>query len=425
MKKQDSKIYEAQRCVITLEAVDWSELIDARHPARRIVRVLDGFDLTELYEKITSEKSCKGRPAIDPKIMLSVLVYAAMIGITSSRSIAAHCKWEPGFRWILGYDLSVGYVTISNFRKEAGTCLDNMLTQVITAMVASGVVDLGEVILDGTKIKANAGRGSFHTTQELQDLHKEISDKLEKMSVEPKTNQKAKLKDQQSRVEKALEQIPDIQQALNESAKKRKKGTKRAIVKEARASSTDASARQMHFADGSKAPGYNCQFMTSPKSGVIVDVKTTQRRNDSNMITPMLDSFKSRYGRFPERLLGDVGYTVAGDIVTALERRVDVYCPQKKASKGSKNESQRRLEIRRSKEPEALQEWRARMDTAEAKVIRRRRSQTEKVHGWIKSKLPHCQLKLRGVEKVQIEVLLFAIGYNLKRYFNMSPAFAI
>jgi len=419
MKKQQAKIYEARRNVTTLETVDWSGLIDTQHPARRIVRVLDQFDLTELYGRITSEKSCQGRPAIDPKIMLAILVYGAMIGITSSRAIAAHCKWESGFRWILGYDLSVEHVAISTFRKEAGKCLDNILTQVITAMVAAGVVDLEEVILDGTKIKANAGRGSFHTEEELEELKKEISDKLDKMTVEEqKTNHKARLEDQQKRIQKALDQIPDIQKALNESAKKRKKGTK---AKEAKASKTDPDARKMSFADGGMGPGYNAQVMTTSKSGVIVDIKVTQRRNDSGMLTPLLDSFESRYGSIPGRILGDTSYCAKDDVKKVLERGVGVYCPQTKARKESKEKSKKEFERRRLKEPEILREWRLRMDTDEAKEIRGRRMQTEKVHGWIKSKMPHSQVKLRGQAGAQIEMLLYALGYNLMRFFNMVP----
>ena len=80
MQKEQAKLYEAQRNVKILEVVDWSELIDSSHPACRIVRVLEEFDLKDLYTNITSEKSCKGRPAIDPKIMLAILVYAAMKG---------------------------------------------------------------------------------------------------------------------------------------------------------------------------------------------------------------------------------------------------------------------------------------------------------------------------------------------------------
>jgi transposase len=419
MKKEQAKIYEAQRPVINLEVVDWSRLVDEQHPARRIIGVLDKMDLSELYSQIASQKSCKGRPAIDPKIMVAILVYAAMKGMSSSRMIAQHCKWEPGFRWILGHNLTVKHVTISTFRQEAGNYLETLLTQVVTTMVAVGIVDLDEVILDGSKIKANAGRGSFHTQQELQALHKEIPDKMEKMGLEEKQKtEKAALKNRQDRIQKALEQIPDIQQTLQEAAKKKKKG---ASVADAKASITDADARQMRFADGARGPGYNPQFMTASKSGVIVDVKVTQRRNDFNMMTPLLESFKTRYGRLPKRILADTGYSAQGDIINVLERGVEVYCPQVKGRKESKEESRRRLEKKRSKEPEKLQVWRGRMETPEAKAIRRSRLQTEKVHGWIKSNMTHSQFKLRGVLGVQIEMVLYSIGYNLRRYFNMVP----
>ena len=423
MKKEKVKIYEARRNMTSLEVVDWSGLIDADHLARRIVRVLDQLDLSTFYAKIVSRDSHQGRPAIDPKIMLAIWIYAYMQGISSSRVVADYCKWEPGFRWILGHGLSIKHVSLSDFRKNLGTNLDDMLTQVVTLMVSAGVVDLDEVILDGTKIKASAGSNSFHTQQELEDLRDEVSKKIKALDSEPhKQKQQLALKKKKERVERGLQQIPEIQQACIEVAKKQKKGTK---PKEAKASSTDPDARKMYFSDGSTNSGYNPQVMTTPKSGVIVDVKATQDRNDSNLMSPMLDSFKSRYGKYPKRFLADSHYPVQKDVVEALENEIDVYCPTRKGRKNSKEESKKRLGRKRLKEPQALQDWRAKMETEEARTIRKRRSQTEKVHGWIKSKMPHSQLKLRGLVGVQTEMLLFSVAYNLKRYFNMTPLKAV
>jgi transposase len=418
MKKAKAKIYEARRNMTSLEVVDWSGLVNAHHLARRIIKVLDQLDLTELYGKIISKTTHQGRPAIDPKIMLAVWIYAYMQGISSSRVVADYCKWEPGFRWILGYDLRVQYVALSDFRKNLGQDLEHMLTRVVTLMVASGVVDLDEVILDGTKVKASAGSRSFRTEKELQDLQDQVSEKIKNLdSEEHKQKQRAALEKKKARIEKGLTQIPEIQKACIETAKKQKKGTE---AKEAKASSTDPDARKMHFSDGSIKPGYNPQIMTTSKSGIIVDVKTTQERNDSNLMSPMLDSFKSRYGRYPKRFLADSHYPVKKDVEEALRSKIDVYCPAPKERKNSKEESKKRLARKRAKESQELKDWRAKMETEEAKVVRKRRGQTEKVHGWMKSKMPFCQLKLRGLIGAQTEILLFAIGYNLKRYFNLA-----
>jgi hypothetical protein len=199
---------------------------------------------------------------------------------------------------------------------------------------------------------------------------------------------------------------------------KQKKGTP---AKEAKASSTDPDARQMRFADGSTGQGYNPQVITTPKSGIIVDVRMTSRRNDSGQLTPMLESLRSRYGHSPKRILGDSHYAVKEDVVKAVKDKVEVYCPTSKGRKNSKEKSKKSLEYKRSKEPQELKDWRAQMETEEAKIVRRRRSQTEKVHGWFKSKMPHSQFKLRGLIGVQTELLLFSIGYNLKRFFKLMP----
>ena len=224
MKKEKAKIYEAQRNMASLEVVDWSGLVDAHHLARRIVTVLDQLDLSELYGKIVSKTTHQGRPAIDPKIMLAVWIYAYMQGISSSRVVADYCKWEPGFRWILGYDLRVQYVALSDFRKNLGQDLEHMLTRVVILMVASGVVDLDEVILDGTKVKASAGSSSFRTKKDLQDLQDQVSEKIKNLDSEAhKQKQRAALEKKKARIEKGLTQIPEIEKACIEAAKKQKK----------------------------------------------------------------------------------------------------------------------------------------------------------------------------------------------------------
>src|SRR4029079_14199226 len=112
MKKERLKIYEARRNMTSLEVVDWFGLIDADHLARRIIHVLDQLDLSELYGKIVSKNTHQGRPAIDPKIILAIWLYAYTQGISSSRVVADYCKWQPGFRWILGHGLSIQYVAL-------------------------------------------------------------------------------------------------------------------------------------------------------------------------------------------------------------------------------------------------------------------------------------------------------------------------
>jgi hypothetical protein len=229
-----------------------------------------------------------------------------------------------------------------------GDDLNNILTQVVSLMVATGVVDLEEVILDGTKIKANAGRSSFHTEKELRALQNEVGEKINNLNSEAnKQRQQAALQKKREFIKKGLAQVPAIQQACIEAAKHQKKGTK--AVKEAKASSTDPDTRKMRFPDGSSGPGYNPQVMTTPKSGIIVDVKVTQERNDSNLLSPMLDSFKSRYGQHPKRVLADTHYGVIKDVEEALENKIDVYCPIRKGRKNSKEASKKELERKRSK----------------------------------------------------------------------------
>jgi transposase len=421
MKKSEAKINEAQRNIISLEVVDWSCLISPDHIAYRLMTVLEHFDLEELYQRIESKKKEQGRPAIDPKILLAILLYASMKGIGSSRQIADQCQWEPGFRWLLGRGLIVKHVTISNFRREIGNYLEKILSQVISTMIAAGVVTLEETILDGTKIKASAGKNSFRSQKDLEALQIEIEEKLKNLKADEQNMiHKAHLESQKERIKRAIALIPEVQKEKEEAAKKEHKKK----VPETKISTTDADARMMRFADGSRNPGYNAQIMTTSKSGVIVAVEATQRQNDSNLMQPMLDKFKEKLGSSPKRILVDSNYVTKEDIKSVLESNIEVYGPNKKGRKGSSEKSQKNLAYKRSKEPEALKAWRAQMETSQAKETRQRRKQTEKVNGWIKMAL-RGQLRLRSLEGVQTELLWASIGYNLKRFFNMTPAQAI
>jgi transposase len=417
MNKSDVKINEAERNIISLEVVDWSRLISPDHVAYRLMNVLEQFDLEDLYLSIKSKKKEQGRAAIDPKILLSILLYASMKGIGSSREIANQCQWEPGFRWLLGRGLIVKHVTISNFRRDVGTYLEKILSQVITTMVCANVVSLEEVILDGTKIKASAGKGSFRSQEELENLRKEVEEKLENLKADEQNKiHKAHLESQKKRIERAVALIPVVQEAKEAAAKQQYKKK----VSETKISTTDSDARMMRFPDGAVNPGYNAQIMTTTKSSVIVAVEATQRQNDSNLMQPMLDKFKERCGSSPKRILVDSNYVTQSDVISVLESDVEVYGPNKKGRKESTEKALKELASKRSKEPETLKVWRSQMETSEAKIIRKCRKQTEKVNGWIKMAL-RSQLRLRTLANVQTEILLVSIGYNLKRFFNMAP----
>jgi transposase len=417
MNFSDLKLLEADRKSMTFELLDWENMIDEDHLAKRIMVLINEFDLSELYKTIQTRKFAQGRSAIDPKILLAIWLYATVKGLTSSREIADQCAWEPGFRWILGCGLTVQYVTLAEFRKNAGKALDSVMTQIVTLLLASGMASSEEVALDGTKIKASAGKGSFRTKEELEELGAEVENKIANLKNIPKDSaHKAHLENKKARIDRALELIPGIQKELKEDNKKRKKGTP---VPKAKASSTDPDSRNMRFADDSFSPAYNAQVITSSKGGIILTVDPTQRRNDTNLINPMIKDLKKRIDDDITQVLVDTGYESKSDVEEVIESGIKVYGSQKKPRKGTTEQSKKRLINKHKKDSQVIQDWRELMATDAAREVRKRRGRTEKVHGWIKHILS-WQLNLRSIDGVKTELLLLSSGYNLIRFFNMS-----
>src|SRR5205814_6709490 len=134
-------------------AVDVERLIGEEHPARAIWELVGKLDLDRFYERIESNAEEGGRPANDPRLLISLWVYAYSQGIGSAREVGRRCEWEPAFQWLTGCE-EVNYHTLADFRVEQREELDELFTQVLGLLSAEGWIKLEQVMQDGTKIKA-------------------------------------------------------------------------------------------------------------------------------------------------------------------------------------------------------------------------------------------------------------------------------
>jgi transposase len=122
-------------------AVDVEQLIGEDHPARAIWELVGGLDLDGFYEGIECSEEEGGRPAYDPRLLISLWIYAYSQGIGSAREVARRCEWEPALQWLTGCE-TVNYHTLASFRVEHGTELDELFTQVLGLMSAEGLIML-------------------------------------------------------------------------------------------------------------------------------------------------------------------------------------------------------------------------------------------------------------------------------------------
>jgi transposase len=428
------RVVRPDRAQLYWDMIDLESQIAADHLARVVWAFVDGLDLSALYDAIRARDDVAGRPTADPKVLLAVWLYATAEGIGSARAVERLCRTHSAYRWLLG-GVPVNYHGLSDFRSGHGELLDRVLTESVASLAASGLIDLDEVAADGTKVQANAGRGSFRGREALERFEAAARGRVSRLKAEvdadPGAGERRRrasaeraAKDVMARAEAARRKLAALQE---EKAKRAKTHPKDEAAKPERTvSTTDPEARVMKLADGGFRPAYNLFISATPGTQIILGVQVSDRRNDTGMAQPAVQDIVARYGRAPARLLLDTKAATAQDIValaTRPEAPVVVYSPPppEKASTGAS--SLRERERQRQKEPPAVAAWRARMASADARTVYARRRTIEIVNGDLKN---HGLRRffLRGLEKVACEARLHAIAHNLRRARSLGFSWA-
>jgi len=161
------KLRSANREQLKVVTIDVDQLIPATHKARAIWYLTGKMDLSAFFEGLSSVAGGRGRRPWDPRLLLSVWLYALSEGITSSREIERLMEWEPGLMW-LGAIEAVNHASLNEFRKSKKEALDEVFTQLLVMLEGEGLVDLERMMLDGTKVAAQAGRDTFRREKTLQ-----------------------------------------------------------------------------------------------------------------------------------------------------------------------------------------------------------------------------------------------------------------
>ncbi len=406
----------ANRTQIELQPCDLEALLPPGHAARLVWRFVEGLDLSAFYATIRAREGRAGRPAIDPKILVALWLYATMDGVGSAREVDRLCYRHDAYRWLRG-GVSVNYHTLSDFRVAHQGALDDLLTQSIAVLVHRGIVTMARVAQDGTRVRGSAGAGSFRRGDTLEACLRQARKQVERTHRQadapgPTRTEAAQQRvaaDRLARVEEALAQLPAVQ-----ATKARQTGPR---ATEARVSTTDPDARVMKMADGGYRPAYNVHVATDVDSRVIVGVRTLNSGADQSHLGPMLDAIAHRLGRLPQAQLLDGGFVTKAEIIAAEARHVTVYAPP----------MQRAGQTRRPDAPvdgdaPAVAAWRARMATDEAKTIYKARAATaEWVNADARTHRTLGRVLVRGLGKVHAWVLWVALAHNMLRTMEIVP----
>lgn len=409
----------ANRTQIELTPTDLEALLPPGHAARLVWRFVEGLDLTAFYATIKAREGGAGRPAIDPRILIALWLYATIDGVGSARELDRLCVSHDAYRWIRG-GVSVNYHTLSDFRVTQPAALDQVLTQSIATLRHRGIVTLARVAQDGTRVRASAGAGSFRREGTLRECLKEAEKLVERtkrqrdggLTREEAAHARAAA-DRLARVEEALAALPAVAAAKARTHKKKRKDS--GEPSDARVSTTDPAARVMKMSDGGFRPAYNVQFATDHDSDVIVGVAVTNLGSDQQELVPMLTQIEQRAGR-PMTWLADGGFVSHDGIDAVTDRGVQLLAPVPRQRRSIEP-----VPTRPTDSP-AVAAWRARMQSDEAKQqYRQRGAIAERINADVRTHRTLGRLLVRGLSKVHSCALWAALAHNAMRAMEIVP----
>ena len=322
------------------------EWLPPDHLAYFISDVVDQLDLSEIMDCYNSEE--RGYPPYHPRMMVKVLLYAYCIGVPSSRKIAGKLEEDIAFR-VLAANNTPDFRTISDFRKEHLKALAGLFLQVLKLCQKAGLVKLGHIALDGTKIKANASKHKAMSYQRMKEeearLEAEITELLKSAEVtdeeEDRSYGKNKRGDELPKElafrESRLKKIREAREALEaearqEAEKNGKKDDQDGLPKDkAQRNFTDSESHIMPAPGGKYfIQAYNAQAAVDSAHQIIVAAETSNKPTDRGQAEPMMEKVKENTGRLPRQMSADTGYFSSETVTALTEKGIDVYMPPNK-----------------------------------------------------------------------------------------------
>ena len=423
------------------------------HLARFVLAlVIEELDLKEITAAYSSEK---GQPPFDPRMMTALLLYAYCRGIYSSRRIAQACRERVDFMSIIALD-PPDFRTVSNFRGRHLKALAGLFAQVLKLCEKAGLVKLGHVALDGTKIKANASKHKAMSYERMEKRATELEAEVAKWlsSAEAADAEEDKLYGR----DKTGEEMPDwvTEKKRRAEAIRAAKAELEAEAKaaaEAKAKET-AAAEEKRQAEGRKKPGpkaappssepdpkaqknftdpesrimkskegfvqaFNAQAAVDAEAQIIVAQAVTQDANDRRQLAPMTDAIETNLGRKPAQLSADSGYCSDANIEALETRGIDGYIAPGRAKDAAAGTAEATtVAPAASPEPASAP---TRVEAMREKIkagghdspYRLRKQLPEPVFGQIKQARGFRQFLLRGVEKVRAEWSIVCTVHNV------------
>lgn len=454
-----------QRLLLPPDLRDW---LPEGHLALFIVDVVSELDLSAI-ERVYEAKDTRGRAGYHPAMMVALLLYAYCVGKPSSRKIERATYEDVAFRVLTG-DQHPDHDSIADFRKRHLEALSGLFMQVLRLCQKAGLVKLGHIAIDGSKMKANASKHKAMSYERMGETEKRLTEEIERLLAEAERVDREEdtqhgpgqrgeeLPEELKRRGERLKKIREAKAALEREAKEKARAKaaeaeEKRVQREREEAETGKKARgpepkapepeqatpepkaQRNFTDpesrimpdgankGSFLQGYNAQIAVDEAAQIIVAARVVQTPNDMQQLVPMAGAIVQNVGRLADATSADAGYFSTQNVEHAVFAPTTLLVPPNRQKHG--------------REPlagpppgdsaSAAERMRYKLASAEGRALyKQRKAIVEPVFGQLKEGRGFRRLLLRGLTAAQAEFNLIALTHNVLKLFRAGarPAFA-
>lgn len=436
------------------------------HLALFVSDIVEQLDLCAIFAAHEA-KDPRGRAGYHPLMMVKLLVYGYCVGKTSSRKLERATYEEVAFR-VLSGDQHPDHDSIAAFRQEHLKALGGLFLQVLLLCQKAGLVKLGHVAIDGTKMKANASKHKAMSYGRMSESEKKLEEEVNRLlaeaqRIDAEEDEKygkgvrgdelpPELARRETRLKKIREAMAELEaEAKAEAEEKVAEATKKIEERERKEAETGKKAgghppvvpdvesakpdpkAQRNFTDsesrimpdgankGSFVQGYNAQIVVDATAQIIVAVDVVQEANDKRQLVPMLEQVKQNIGRMPDATSADAGYFSDRAIEAAELMGTELLVPPNRQKHGA-------VVLKDAPPIEAAStadRMRQKLQTPKGHdLYRMRKAIVEPVFGQIKEARGLRRFLTRGLDKVRDEFRFIALTHNLLKLFRSQTRMA-
>jgi transposase len=417
---------------------DW---LPEGHLAFFIADTVAALDLQALYAPY--EGDGRRNQPFDPQMMVTVLVYAYATGTFSSRGIARKLEEDVAYR-VLAAGSFPAHRTIAEFRQQHLAAFERLFVQVVAIAREAGVVQLGALAVDGSKVKAAASKHKAMSYGRMREEERRLREQIAALTTQAEATDAAEdaahgpdvrgdeLPAELQRREERLAKIAAAKARLEarQADEDRRKGRTSDDGRKSRGHKpfarefgvppddaqdnfTDPDSRIMKTSSGFDQC-YNAQLAVDEASQMILATGLTNCAADNGELLPLIDQAHATLGEYPRDVLADAGYRGEATFQTLEARAITAYISLGHETRPGKPPNPAHLATQRMADRLKSEGGRAR--------YRRRKAIVEPVIGWIKAVLGFRRFSLRGTTKARGEWNLVCLAVNLKRWHRIGIA---